>query len=151
MKLISMTDFVLEQGKIKVPIDSNATTTWTKALKSVYIYADFLKQPLSLSMFVPCKEVDGKWVVLEEPKEEKIWRQEMGGIIYQKTFKEAVEEYQQAKKRVFFEGFVNQLGIITNGKTQFSIGSIRNGGYSVEMAIHPSITLTPNTQKQLGL
>lgn len=54
-KLISMTDFVLLDKYAGSPINMNKQ------------YAQFLKQPLELWMFVPCDE-DGN--VLEEPKAE---------------------------------------------------------------------------------
>jgi hypothetical protein len=54
MKLISMTDFVLEQNNFKVFRN-----------QQILNYANFLKQPLELWMFVPCDE-NGD--VLEEPK-----------------------------------------------------------------------------------
>jgi len=86
MKLISMTGFVLEQYE-KIEYEGNLPTFTT----SVHNYAQFLKQPLELWMFVPCKLVDGVWVVLEEPKEYNKWHMD--------------EEYQQAKERCLFEGF----------------------------------------------
>lgn len=59
-------------------------------LNGIYRYASFLSKPLTLGMFVPCDE-DGN--VLEEPIET------IGGVeLYN-------EQYQQAKKRVLFEGF----------------------------------------------
>lgn len=56
MKLISMTDFVLEQG--------NPNNTDSQFTDKVIAYAKFLKQPLKLWMFVPCDE-NGNF--LEEP------------------------------------------------------------------------------------
>ena len=56
--LISMTDFVLEQG--------NPSNTDSQFADKVMSYANFLLQPLELFMFVPCDE-EGN--VLEEPKE----------------------------------------------------------------------------------
>jgi hypothetical protein len=62
MKLISMTDFVLEQ---KSNLDFNPSNKWKDCLN----YANFLNQPLKLEMIVPCDE-DGN--VLEEPIDEKL-------------------------------------------------------------------------------
>jgi len=68
------------------------STRFYKILK----YANFLNQPLNISMFVPAKLVDDKWVVLEEPQPIKrdscLWFLEN-------------EEYRQAKENVIFEGF----------------------------------------------
>lgn len=56
MKLISMTDFVIQQ---------RSELMFKELGKACCKYADFLKQPLKLEMFVPCDE-DGN--VLSEPK-----------------------------------------------------------------------------------
>ena len=60
MKLISMTDFVLQCNN-KWHNDKISTAEMCKKITS---YANFLKQPLTLGMFVPCDD-DGN--VLEEP------------------------------------------------------------------------------------
>ena len=54
MKLISMTDFVLEQSK-KI---MNCELTHLESHHQIVDYANFLKQPLKLEMFVPC---DALW------------------------------------------------------------------------------------------
>ena len=59
MKLISMTDFVLEQD-----LEFKPTRTYKEL---VINYANFLKQPLELWMFVPCLFTGGHNVVMEEP------------------------------------------------------------------------------------
>lgn len=79
MKLISCTEFVLGQEK-KGLQNTDRPLRFERILK----YAKFIKQPLTLSMFVPC-DSDGN--VLEEPNEYKS------------------EQYQQAKERIIFEGF----------------------------------------------
>ena len=55
MKLISMTDFVLDQ------CNNNKSCVYFENV--CYNYANFLKQPLTLSMFVPC---DGLGNILKE-------------------------------------------------------------------------------------
>lgn len=66
MKLISMTDFVLQQEDL---FDLNNSLGREFELRIRYNnnfkYAKFLKQPLKLEMFVPCDE-DGE--ALEQPK-----------------------------------------------------------------------------------
>jgi hypothetical protein len=53
MKLITMTDFVLEQNEIlKKYINHDKGALFERCEK----YAHFLKQPLNLGMFVPCDE-----------------------------------------------------------------------------------------------
>lgn len=86
IKLISMTDFVLEQTKINQFRDD------CEFAYPVRKYANFLKQPLELWMFVPCDE-NGN--VLEEPD----------ANYYMMVTENEVLKYQQAKERCLFEGF----------------------------------------------
>jgi len=84
-KLMSMVDFILEQDK---RIELYQGTQMQNCIN----YAKFLKQPLSIEMFVPCKLVDGVWVVLDQFMEIKGRKLEL-------------KEYQQAKEKCLFEGF----------------------------------------------
>jgi len=83
MKLISMTDFVLQQTK-----DNNKQRL--NKYSEIVCYAKFLKQPLKLEMFVPCDE-DGN--VLTQCKE--ICACEC----------DKIKNYRKAKEKVLFEGF----------------------------------------------
>jgi len=88
-KLIPMVDFVLQQD-----IEMN----------DIYAYAVFLKQPINLSMFVPCDE-DGN--VLEEPDPISIGKCISKKLrIYQAIYdiKEA-DKYLSFKSKILFEGF----------------------------------------------
>lgn len=91
MKLISMTDFVLEQ----IPI---STMTDVAQMKLCRRYADFLKQPLKLGMFIPCDEHD---VPLKKPNQ--IYKK--GAFTTGHNYTKEGFKYQQAKERVLFEGF----------------------------------------------
>lgn len=89
-KLISMTDFVLEQNKFNLYKNSE---------EEIRNYANFLKQPLEKGMFVPCDE-DGN--VLEEPKS---WNDYLA---YPDSFDGNIEwyelyAYEQAKEKVIFK------------------------------------------------
>ena len=64
MKLISMTSFVLNKRK-ELLRHSEYKNDLENYANIVYNYANFLKQPLNLGMFVPCDEDRN---VLEEPK-----------------------------------------------------------------------------------
>jgi hypothetical protein len=86
-KLISMTDYVLHKNRVKEDSDT--------AIFKVTNYANFLKQPLELWMFVPCDE-NGN--VSEIPK---AIHGDIGNIIYRNLF----NKYRQAKKRCLFDGF----------------------------------------------
>lgn len=134
MKLISMTDYVLEQ-KDKV-LNSELGII-------AYNYAQFLKQPLELWMFVPCDE-NGN--VLEEPKGEKC----CGGAVdhcgcngFLQYDEESIYCYQQAKERVLFEA-----------TSEFNIESIKyhiSHGKTIESIVNPYdlLYLTQTAQNQL--
>lgn len=82
-KLIPMTDFVLEQREHQNKIDSNVLTV-------IYNYANFIKQPNELWMFVPCDK-DGN--ILEDCAVTNEDEQYYHFL------------YEQAKERCLFEGF----------------------------------------------
>ena len=88
MKLISMTEFVLEQSL------KNEDTTFEENLNIIQNYAKFLKQPLKLEMFI-CS--------ITEPEVQ-------GGYAEDGTFvggydEKWIEEYYEAKDKVLFKGF----------------------------------------------
>ncbi|KUY28046.1 hypothetical protein [Elizabethkingia ursingii] len=99
-KLISMTDFVLSKerasGYYESQIDFYDGECKDKA--NIIAYAQFLKQPLALWMFVPCDENN---VSLEEPTSIK-W---VYGCEQYFEQDKAWKEYKKAKSRVLFEGF----------------------------------------------
>ena len=118
-----MTDFVLEQEKL-YGIDSNEL-----ALNS-YNYANFLKQPLKLEMFV-CS--------VPEPEVQ-------GGYAEDGTFvggydEKWIEEYYEAKEKVLFEGFdLSTAKFHCDRKDR-----------TIEYFTSFEVELTPNAIKQLGL
>ncbi|MBC7524824.1 MAG: hypothetical protein H7239_10330 [Flavobacterium sp.] len=125
MKLISMTDFVLGE-KVK------SILTCIEAYVLIRKYAQFLKQPLELWMFVPC-DSDGN--VLEYKQNE-----------YLSSLKPYErQEYQQAKERCLFE------------KSKYGTGTIKEilkCSKIIEDLITCSkldLTLTQTAIKQLGL
>jgi hypothetical protein len=63
MKLISMSDYVLDYASVLTVVDNFKDLS--KVTNSIFNYASFLKQPLKLEMFVPCDENDE---ILKEPK-----------------------------------------------------------------------------------
>ena len=97
MKLISMSDYVLEQNK-KL---NNATEAYEQYCKIVD-YANFLKQPLKLEMFFPCDE-DGN--VLEYPID-IYYRPDFDCQKFpQECYQHDLEAFENAKEKVLFEGF----------------------------------------------
>ncbi|MGV0854793.1 hypothetical protein ACTS9E_04260 [Empedobacter brevis] len=152
MKLISMTDYVLEQMK-EVTLDGTGAVC-----ARIGNYANFLKQPLTLAMFVPC-DLDGN--VLEEPsKKDMEWFKGLAygdfSCDYTRIF-----EFIEAKERVLFE-FDGDLSLIKN-VTNFYIIEDKNGVYyrvlknntktKVEdlLKFSVEITLTETAIKQIGL
>lgn len=139
MKLISMTDFVLEQSKIlqaslSFNLSRNAKAHASYADRTTN-YANFLSKPLTLVMFVPCDDLGNiinKPLKTEEAKYD--W-----------------EIYQQAKEMVLFENFeVDEYGNLFYGLD----GLISNWkDKSIEQLLHKDldITLTESAIKQLGL
>ena len=87
MKLISMTDFVLEQNKPGIP--------YLTAIDKCINYAKFLKQPLKLEMFIPC---DDKGNVLKFDYPQNNAFDEIAQLNFEK-------QYQREKEKVLFEGF----------------------------------------------
>lgn len=129
-------------------------------------YVEFCKQPLNLGMFVPAKIVDGVWVVLEEPTQEKYgwysashFEEESGWMCEggEEAYYEALKEYQEAKDRVLFEGWE----LVSNcrwgaeiakdkitGALQFNISKYKT---VEQLFMERNLFLTPTAQKQIGL
>lgn len=147
--LIPMIDFVLEQDLI-FPIGRTAG--------DMVKYGLFLSQKIELWMFIPCKLVDGVWVVLEEPKEKHFYTplpERNGKKVWLKNrtkFELVKKEYQKEKDRVLFEGFVS---CITN-----RVQSVHHENCSVHFQLlneetidsisKNNLELTPTAQKQIG-
>ena len=153
MKLISMTDFVLEQNYITT-LDISQIDFYDKelsVLSNIRNYANFLKQPLKLEMFVPVSNENGGILSLE------------GLIDSDGIVLDAIEyqEYQQAKEKVLFEGFElknnnfisNSLYLSKDFKGATIICNNDDGRivYFVEDLIEfEEIKLTPTGIKQLN-
>lgn len=103
MKLIPMTDFVLELANQKVDKDQAVIKLAMLADKYI-LYAKFLKQPLKLEMFVPCDE---KGNVLEDPLDVSCLKYgscTCGEEDYNDC-RDWKHELRIAKEKVLFEGF----------------------------------------------
>lgn len=135
MKLISMTDFVLDRYK-NAPLEDYDQVNET-FINSVVRYAEFLKKPLTLGMFVPCDE---------------------GGNVLDCT-EENLTEFNSAAERVMFEGFTlshknNIITLVTNTNLESKDKSIgfgfKNGSHSnIESIVYRKLTLTPAAVKQI--
>jgi hypothetical protein len=146
-KLISMTDFVLKQNNKS---DSMGCSYW-----KCNNYANLLKQPRELWMFVPCDE-DGN--VLEEPLKRDYNNVNINNSYYKK--------YQQAKERCLFEGFellgnkcvLNRYFMIhfLNGEISIEehfeeiVTKLGKQVKTIEDLIPYNLTLTASAQKQIS-
>ena len=137
MKLISMVDFVLSTDMAK----SNSEN----ALCEIENYAKFLKQPLTLGIFVPCVDNEPFNYALHGNK----------------------EHYDKAKEEVLFEGF--EIHELLDGETKritcpngfFNIAWYNDDkgwyfskgieGILVEDLLKYDLELTKNALKQIGL
>ena len=142
-KLISMTDYVLLNQRYKEDSDT--------ALFQISNYAQLLKQPLKLGMFVPCDE-DGN--VLKEPEEnDTIYDIEVERDIYEcdyNRFDSDVFLYKQAKNRVYFEGFqFYDEGNLGNGVFTFNNDFIECKK-KVEKMVKFELILTKSISEILG-
>jgi hypothetical protein len=116
---------------------------------------EFGRQKLELWMFVPCKLIDGVWIVFEMPKDIV---DSDGYVLDEIEFK----EYKEAKDRVLFDGFKPFYFISGTmylqfkdghlvGTNQHGIFKIAKEYFIVEDIIIKDIELTPTAQKQIGL
>lgn len=151
-KLINMVSFIEEIGETST-IDTDQGDWYyleVDKLDKIRRYANFLKQPLELWMFVPCKLVDGVWAVFEEPKKEE-------PIFINKPvlFNALSKEYQEAKECCLFEGCTIELNKSNNyyvvKVNDDLIWTTWNKSKTIEDLIIQEITLTPTALNQLGL
>lgn len=132
MKLISMTKFVLEQKQSNSFKEKEFINAELFTLEIIRNYASFLKQPLTLGMFVPCGE-DGN--VLDLPE---FYKHNLSSKEYIKK-----EQYREAKDRVLFEFEENHIDVF-----KYHISRNRTVEY---LANFNQLELTPTAIKQLGL
>jgi hypothetical protein len=96
MKLISMTDFVLECSQ-NAPLEDYNKVNET-FVNRVTSYADFLKTPLNLGMFAPC---DSNGVFCPKPNLENYHIDEEGSYLFNLAF----TKWKQGSEKVIFKGF----------------------------------------------
>lgn len=142
-----MTDFVLEQRmtseEISKPNFYDIQTHICKYYDKVFSYANFLKQPLTLGMFVPC-DLDGN--VLEKPCDSM----QIDGCRDC-----ACREYLKAKERVVFKveykiGIYNKKPSIWINRSGAQIIDDFNF-LTIEDLVHWNFELTDSAIKQIGL
>lgn len=151
MKLISMVNFVLQQD-----------ITDIKQRNSIVKYANFLRQPLKLEMFINCDD-DGN--VLKEPKKTNYqvdvntkcsgWKylydnnDKLIGYYDDRKWKEDFVKYKQSKEKVLFEDSViidntnfkstERLMISLKNKSTFRIfNKFKYHNGSIEIQLFPN-------------
>ena len=125
MKPISMTDFVL--------LEENYGS-----FKICFNYANFLRKPLELWMFVPCDE-EGNVIPETYNNEQDVIIQHL--------------EYAEAKERCLFDGFESAEKHQKQNYFEFENDFGQDVRiYTVEDLVHQDlVTLTPTALKQIGL
>ncbi|WPO89899.1 hypothetical protein [Chryseobacterium sp. HR92] len=149
-----MTAFVEEQSKHYVPKDSSQREKWLNDFYKMFFnditnYAKFLKQPLTLGMFVPVDEEGG--VLKEEPK---YCFASKGSEHYERH-----EKYWKAKEKVMFEGFEMQPPkhkglfdlVSKNGTLLLNLNFPINEDVEWLLTLGFGIELTHSALKQIGL
>lgn len=145
MKLISMTSFVLQQANY------TDVSNISEKYATIWNYANFLKKPLKLEMFVPCDE-NGN--ILEKPER----RCSLIGFDEQHYDydDEELRIYSEANERVLFKGFeyiktdhnfyiFNESELIRLDQSHF------HGTVTVEYISAKNVELTETGIKQIGL
>ena len=158
-KLISMVNFVLQQD-----------ITDIKQRDSIVKYANFLRQPLKLEMFINCDD-DGN--VLKEPKKTNYqvdvntkcsgWKylydnnDKLIGYYDDRKWKEDFVKYKQSKEKVLFEGieFIRNGGVnfltINEDTFAFHDFNIKFKYLTIEFLVQYNLKLTESALKQIGL
>ncbi|MEJ5105529.1 hypothetical protein [Chryseobacterium sp. MYb328] len=146
MKLISMTEFVL-QHKENVEFHMNDTVVETgKLMQKVFKYAEFLRQPLTLGMFVPVDE-QGKELSLVPLK------------VFEGKFKDyqaVLGNYVKAKEKVLFEEIKikhreNYFILEDEDGTLIRVLKNKTSLKVEDLLKMSSVELTPSVLKQIGL
>lgn len=155
-----MTDFVITH---KNPIGFKTEDERKKYYLTVYLnYALFLKQPLTLGMFVPT-DLEGR--AIEMPIKESFPSTTRGFASYDN----ALRDFNDAKDRVLFEGFeivgnkkVGGFSYLIENGSSYNVGSVasryREHAWDFDFdnleqlsVSRHEIVLTPTALKQIGL
>jgi len=99
-RLTPMTSFVIDYYSHEGYAD-------LQTLQLMKNYANFLRKPLSLEMFVP---IDAEGQLMKEPEDFQNWKEPNSKakkvhIIFSQEQIEIFKRYEKAKKKILFEGF----------------------------------------------
>jgi hypothetical protein len=105
-----------------------------KELDTINEYTDFITQPPTKGMFIPCSE-DGE--VLSEPESYNDYLKGKALELWHPNVKQVCQQYQQAKDRVLFKGRgVNDLWTLNSAEWVCKHGTIEqaiNNGVKLEL------------------
>ena len=110
-------------------------------------FDNFLEKPLKLGYFIPCDEND---VPLEEPKRWNDYLEFPESFDGNKEWYE-LYAYQEAKKRVLFEGFIKEGDFINNNELNVNIWIYDLNKINMQHLITCNLTLTETAKKEIGL
>ena len=148
MKLTSMKDFVLEQRKLQFEDsgdESKIADEWSEFMASkldrIEDYANFLNQPVTLGMFVPCDE-EGN--TLREPNSFNRYTNDKHGFGTNNWVK-SCEKWEQANNVILFD--FNKVFF------EFIKGAVESSSnLTIEWLVNEVVcTLTPAAIKQIEL
>ena len=145
MKLILMTDFVINESENKEVSKnfsgfSDIVNNKKLSYDNILNYANFLKQPLELWMFIPCDKVGS---VLEKVDCDLDVRNN------------ELLKYQQAKEKCFFKNFTfdfeSRYTYYLRTDKGFSFSIHKKIESNIEYCIKYDLELTQTALKQIGL
>ena len=150
MELISMVDFVEEsRKKSKVsPFEHDQNEIDSEDLLKIYKYASFLKNPVSLEMFIAC---DDKNNPIEEITafDPDISSQYYASQLYHN------ELVKTAERKILFSGFVPSedefMLTVGNGKINYDSRQFHKYGVTINDLVKDNLILTKSAIKILGL
>lgn len=158
---MSAVDYILHEERLKEDSDV--------AIFNVTNYANFLKQTPNIGDFVPAKEVDGVWVILEEPDRNSLkydfYISDVETDFNCQLYEQDLLEYKEAKKRVVFEWFeyenkehLESFSILSNGEIslnyddKYKTFELNRFYYEeIESLLEFNLTLTEQKAKELAL
>lgn len=165
-KLISMTDYVSE---IEDYVEQSRNNE--RACELMFRYKDFLKQPLTLGMFVPCDQSGNVLEDMGVVNRDHYFNEEGGNIYLYQFNRRNRKKYLEAKERVLFKGLeifkdkyhqtertiynINdfRVGILFkyhSGKEEFKF-QLADNNSTIEDLVKYGFELTESAIKSLGV
>jgi hypothetical protein len=105
--LIPLSDFVLQQYENHVLSFKHNPH---KQFRKVVNYTKFLKQPLTLGMFIPCDEKGNVMEKPTKPNTKDLWNDDEHDSQIHAEYQYELDLYLKVKKRVLFKEFYLEKG-----------------------------------------